>query len=207
MSCPVTASCSITWDCISFRDFITKALDHLLLLVSALRVNPGNSRGVQIGCKRGTKLVHSHRPTRSRNQDYPLTGPRPGASPTIYVRKNTPKHFPKRHGFFSLAMWKSWNSKRLSVWNKSLRNGWEWIPTKNPAVGVWRGKRGDCGREEGDGRKEGTVTPLEPLRTILPVADDRVPSVLWRLLTWLSKEPSCWWRRYTHEWQSCLHLL
>ena len=83
-----------------FRDFITKALDHLLLLVSALRVNPGNSRGVQIGCKRGTKLVHSHRPTRSRNQDYPLTGPRPGASPTIYVRKNTPKHFPKRHGSF-----------------------------------------------------------------------------------------------------------
>jgi hypothetical protein len=51
-----------------------------------------------------------------------------------------------------------------------------------------RGNRGGCGREEGDGREEGAVTPLETLLALLPViGNDRVASVLWRLLAWLSK--------------------
>ncbi len=41
------------------------------------------------------------------------------------------------------------------------------------------GGRGDCGREEGDGREEGATTPFEALRALLPVAgDDDVALVL-----------------------------
>ncbi len=41
------------------------------------------------------------------------------------------------------------------------------------------GDRGDCGREEEDGREEGAATPLEALPALLPVAgDDDVALVL-----------------------------
>jgi hypothetical protein len=47
------------------------------------------------------------------------------------------------------------------------------------AEGVLCGGRGDCGREEEDGREEGSDTPLETLRALLPVAgDDHVALVL-----------------------------
>jgi hypothetical protein len=41
-------------------------------------------------------------------------------------------------------------------------------------------------REEGDWRKEGTVTPLEVVQELLLVVEDRVASVLRRLFVWLS---------------------
>ena len=55
------------------------------------------------------------------------------------------------------------------------------------AAGASRGKRGDCGREEGYGRKEGAAAPLEVVQALLLVVEDRVASALWRLLAKLSK--------------------
>jgi len=105
-------------------------------------------------------------------------------------------------------MRKSRISKRHFPSNKSLRNakkpdlvrlstrspGREGIPAKIPTVGAGasagalRGERGDCGREEENGREEGSVSPLGSLRSILPViGNGRVVFVLWRLSAWLSK--------------------
>ncbi len=39
------------------------------------------------------------------------------------------------------------------------------------------GGRGWCGRGEEDGREEGAAAPLESLRTLPPVAGDRVASL------------------------------
>jgi len=67
------------------------------------------------------------------------------------------------------------------------------MPAKIPAVeagaaaGALRGERGGCGREEEDGREEGAAAPLEALRTLLLVVEDRVASALWRLLSKMSK--------------------
>ena len=41
---------------------------------------------------------------------------------------------------------------------------------------------------EGDGREQGTVVPLEALRALPLVVEDRVASALWMLLTWLSNK-------------------
>ncbi len=52
----------------------------------------------------------------------------------------------------------------------------EGIPSKIPveetgvAVGGLCGRRGDGGREEGDGREEGTATPVEALRYLVASA-------------------------------------
>jgi hypothetical protein len=54
------------------------------------------------------------------------------------------------------------------------------------AAGASWEKRGDCGREEEDGRKEGDATPLEVVQSLLVVIEDRVTSVLFRLFVWLS---------------------
>ena len=51
---------------------------------------------------------------------------------------------------------------------------------------LWE-RRGGCGREEEDGREEGAAAPLEAVRALLLVVEDRVASALWRLLAWLSK--------------------
>ena len=63
------------------------------------------------------------------------------------------------------------------------------MPAKIPAVGAGAllGGRGWCGRGEEDGREEGAAAPLEALRALPPVAGDRVASVLWRFVAWLSK--------------------
>ncbi len=71
--------------------------------------------------------------------------------------------------------------------------GREGMPAKIPAVracaaaGALRGKKGGCGREEGNGRKEGAAAPLEVLRALLLVVEDRVASALCCLFAWLSK--------------------
>ncbi len=48
-------------------------------------------------------------------------------------------------------------------------------------AGALCGGRGDCGREEEDGREEGAATPLEALRSLPLVVEDRVASALCRL--------------------------
>jgi hypothetical protein len=61
--------------------------------------------------------------------------------------------------------------------------GREGIPGKIPTVRegsaaeTSRGKRGDCWREEGDGREEGVATPLESLRVLLLVVDLKVVQI------------------------------
>jgi hypothetical protein len=85
--------------------------------------------------------------------------------------------------------------ENLTLWGYRRGHlGREGMPAKIPAVGAGaaagasRGKRGGSGREEGDGREEGAAAPLEALWALLPVVrDDRVASVLWRLIAWLSK--------------------
>jgi hypothetical protein len=52
-------------------------------------------------------------------------------------------------------------------------------------MGASRGEKGDCGREESDGREEGAAAPLEVLRALLLVVEDRVASALCRLFAWL----------------------
>ncbi len=60
------------------------------------------------------------------------------------------------------------------------------MPAKIPAVqagaaaGASRGRRGGCGREEGDGRKEGAAASLEVVQALLLVVEDRVASALCR---------------------------
>ncbi len=54
------------------------------------------------------------------------------------------------------------------------------------AAGASRGEKGGCGREEGDGREDGAAAPLEVLRVLLLVVEDRVASALCRLFAWLS---------------------
>ena len=97
------------------------------------------------------------------------------------------------------SMRNSSRSKRLSVLNNSMRKTKEpdlvrlstrspereGMTAKIPAVGegadagAMCGGRGDCGREEEDGREEGAAGPLECLRAFLPVAgDDDVALVL-----------------------------
>ncbi len=49
-------------------------------------------------------------------------------------------------------------------------------------MGDWK-----SGRDEGDGREEGVPTPLETIRTLLLVVEDRVVSALWWSLSKLSK--------------------
>jgi hypothetical protein len=41
--------------------------------------------------------------------------------------------------------------------------------------------------EDEDGREEGAATPLEVLRTLLPVVGNRVASAMCLLFAWLSK--------------------
>jgi hypothetical protein len=96
---------------------------------------------------------------------------------------------------------KSLSSKRRYVSKSSLRKekdpdlvrlstrsrGREGIPSKIPAAeasgaaGASCGGRGDCGREEEDGREEGAASPLEDLRALPLVVEDRVASALCRL--------------------------
>ena len=109
-------------------------------------------------------------------------------------------------------MRKSLNSKRRAVSNNSLRKendpdlvrlssrspGREGMPAKMPTVkagetaGALCGQKGSCGREEEDGKEEGSATPLEVLRALPLVAgDDRVAFVLWWwLFAWLSRKVS-----------------
>ena len=74
--------------------------------------------------------------------------------------------------------------RRDKVTSSEFPLGREGIPSKTHAVGggaaagaSW-GKRGGCGREEGDGREEEAAVPLKALRELLPVVWDLVASVL-----------------------------
>ena len=60
---------------------------------------------------------------------------------------------------------------------------------KSPSVGVGSllGGKGWCGRGEEYGREEGSTVPLEDLRALPPFVGDRVVSVLYRFVAWLSK--------------------
>ena len=103
----------------------------------------------------------------------------------------------------TLDMRKSLSSKRRSVSNKSQRKekdpdlvrlstrspGLDRMPAKIPAseagatTGELCGGRGGSGREEEDGREEGAAGPLEALRALPLVVEDRVASALCRLFT------------------------
>ena len=86
--------------------------------------------------------------------------------------------------FFLVVVKRRRKTKEPDLVNLSTRSpGREGIPGKIPTVRAGsaaetsRGKRGDCWREEGDGREEGVATPLESLRVILLVVDLKVVQI------------------------------
>jgi hypothetical protein len=86
--------------------------------------------------------------------------------------------------FFLVVVKRRRKTKEPDLVSLSTRSpGREEIPGKIPTVRTGsaaetsRGKRGDCWREEGDGREEGVATPLESLRVLLLVVDLKVVQI------------------------------